>query len=45
LGWADLIGVLADVGLLRAAHKTITLVQPQAFPFAGRPFDDPRDRR
>ena len=45
---ADLIGtsretltkelsVLADVGLLRVAHKTITLVQPQAFPFAVRP--------
>lgn len=44
---ADLIGtsretltkelsVLADVGLLRVAHKTITLVQPQAFPFAPR---------
>jgi CRP-like cAMP-binding protein len=44
---ADLIGtsretltkelsVLADVGLLRVAHKTITLVQPQAFPFAVR---------
>ncbi|GAC1575940.1 MAG: Crp/Fnr family transcriptional regulator [Candidatus Elarobacter sp.] len=44
---ADLIGtsretltkelnVLADVGLLRVAHKTITLVQPQAFPFARR---------
>jgi CRP/FNR family cyclic AMP-dependent transcriptional regulator len=52
---ADLIGtsretltkelsVLADVGLLRVAHKTITLVQPQAFPFARRPFDDLRDR-
>ncbi|MEA2690445.1 MAG: hypothetical protein QOD51_3052, partial [Candidatus Eremiobacteraeota bacterium] len=24
------------VGLLRVAHKTITLVQPQAFPFAPR---------
>ncbi|HEX3465165.1 MAG TPA: Crp/Fnr family transcriptional regulator [Candidatus Elarobacter sp.] len=44
---ADLIGtsretltkelaVLADVGLLRVAHKTITLVQPRAFPFARR---------
>ncbi len=44
---ADLIGtsretltkelsVLADVGLLRVAHKTVTLVQPQAFPFARR---------
>jgi hypothetical protein len=31
-------------GLPRAAHKTITLVQPQAFPFARRPFDAPRDR-
>ena len=47
---ADLIGtsretltkelnVLADVGLLRVAHKTITLVQPQAFPFARRPSE------
>ena len=44
---ADLIGtsretltkelsVLADVGLLRVSHKTVTLVQPQAFPFARR---------
>ncbi|GAC1420627.1 MAG: Crp/Fnr family transcriptional regulator [Candidatus Velthaea sp.] len=44
---ADLIGtsretltkelsVLADVGLLRVAHKTVTLVQPRAFPFARR---------
>ncbi|MEA2787127.1 MAG: family transcriptional regulator, cyclic receptor protein [Candidatus Eremiobacteraeota bacterium] len=51
---ADLIGtsretltkelnVLADVGLLRVAHKTITLVQPQAFPFARRPFDERKD--
>jgi CRP-like cAMP-binding protein len=30
------LGVLADVGLLRVAHKTVTLVQPQAFPFARR---------
>jgi CRP/FNR family cyclic AMP-dependent transcriptional regulator len=41
---ADLIGtsretltkelaVLVDVGLLRVAHKTVTLVQPKAFPF------------
>lgn len=41
---ADLIGtsretltkelaVLVDVGLLRVAHKTVTLVQPQAFPY------------
>lgn len=48
---ADLIGtsretltkelnVLADVGLLRVAHKTITLVQPQAFPFALRHAQD-----
>lgn len=29
--------VLADVGLLRVAHKTVTLVQPKAFPFARRP--------
>ncbi len=34
------LGVLADVGLLRVAHKTVTLVQPQAFPFARR--RDPR---
>jgi CRP/FNR family cyclic AMP-dependent transcriptional regulator len=50
---ADLIGtsretltkelnVLADVGLLRVAHKTITLVQPQAFPFARRAADELR---
>jgi hypothetical protein len=26
----------AHVGLLRVAHKTITLVQPQAFSFAPR---------
>ena len=42
---ADLIGtsretlskelaVLVDVGLLRVAHKTVTLVQPKAFPHA-----------
>jgi len=37
--------VLADVGLLRVAHKTITLVQPQAFPFARRPVDELTDRR
>ncbi len=53
---ADLIGtsretltkelnVLADVGLLRVAHKTITLVQPQAFPFARRPVDELRTER
>jgi CRP/FNR family transcriptional regulator len=30
------LGVLADVGLLRVAHRTIVLVQPQAFPFARR---------
>jgi CRP-like cAMP-binding protein len=28
------LGVLADVGLLRVAHRTIVLLQPQAFPFA-----------
>ena len=39
------LNVLADVGLLRVAHKTITLVQPQAFPFARRPVDDPMERR
>ena len=44
---ADLIGtsretltkelsVLADVGLVRVTHRTVTLVQPQAFPFARR---------
>jgi CRP-like cAMP-binding protein len=44
---ADLIGtsretltkelsVLADVGLVRVTPKTVTLVQPQAFPFARR---------
>ncbi len=53
---ADLIGtsretltkelnVLADVGLLRVAHKTITLVQPQAFPFARRPAGEAQDER
>lgn len=47
---ADLIGtsretltkelsVLADVGLLRVSHRTIVLVQPQAFPFARRRGD------
>jgi hypothetical protein len=25
--------VLVDVGLLRVAHKTVTLVQPKAFPY------------
>lgn len=34
------LGVLADVGLLRVAHKTVILVQPKAFPFARR--RDPR---
>jgi CRP-like cAMP-binding protein len=44
---ADLIGtsretltkelsVLADVGLVRVTHKTVTLVQPQAFPLTRR---------
>jgi CRP-like cAMP-binding protein len=28
------LSVLADVGLLRVAHRTIVLLQPQAFPFA-----------
>ncbi len=28
------LGLLADVGLLRVGHKTITLVQPRAFPYA-----------
>ena len=35
---------LADAGLLRVAHKTIILVQPQAFPFARRTVDDRVDR-
>ncbi|MGB8265947.1 MAG: Crp/Fnr family transcriptional regulator [Candidatus Velthaea sp.] len=30
------LGVLADVGLLRVSHRTVTLVQPQAFPFVRR---------
>ena len=30
------LGVLADVGLVRVTHKTVTLVQPQAFPFGRR---------
>jgi len=30
------LGVLADVGLVRVTHKTVTLVQPQAFPFGKR---------
>jgi CRP/FNR family transcriptional regulator len=30
------LGVLADVGLLRVKHRTVTLVQPQAFPFVRR---------
>jgi CRP/FNR family transcriptional regulator len=30
------LGVLADVGLLRVSHKTVTLIQPRAFPFAAR---------
>jgi len=30
------LGVLADVGLLRVAQRTIVLLQPQAFPFARR---------
>ncbi|GAC1310501.1 MAG: Crp/Fnr family transcriptional regulator [Vulcanimicrobiaceae bacterium] len=47
---ADLIGtsretltkelsVLADVGLVRVEHRTIVLLQPQAFPFARRRGD------
>ncbi|MDQ2858881.1 MAG: Crp/Fnr family transcriptional regulator [Candidatus Eremiobacteraeota bacterium] len=31
------LSVLADVGLLRVAHRTIVLLAPQAFPFASRP--------
>jgi hypothetical protein len=34
----------ADVGLLRVAHKTVSLVQPRAFPFALRGAQD-RPRR
>ena len=34
------LNVPADVGLLRVAHKTISLVQPQAFPFAPRRAQD-----
>ena len=30
------LGVLADIGLVRVAHRTVTLVQPRAFPFAMR---------
>jgi CRP/FNR family cyclic AMP-dependent transcriptional regulator len=30
------LGVLADVGLVRVTHKTVTLVQPQAFPIRRR---------
>jgi len=30
------LGVLADVGLLRVTHKSVTLVQPQAFPLRRR---------
>ncbi len=30
------LGVLADVGLVRVTHKTVTLVQPRAFPFNRR---------
>ncbi len=30
------LSVLADVGLVRVSHRTIVLVQPQAFPFARR---------
>jgi CRP-like cAMP-binding protein len=30
------LGVLADVGLVRVTHKTVTLVQPRAFPFGRR---------
>ena len=33
---SKVLGVLADVGLLRVAHRTIVLLQPQAFPFARR---------
>jgi CRP-like cAMP-binding protein len=30
------LGVLADVGLVRVTHKSVTLVQPQAFPLRRR---------
>lgn len=50
---ADLIGtsretltkelaVLVDVGLLRVAHKTVTLVQPKAFPYVRVRRREPR---
>jgi hypothetical protein len=39
------LGALADVGLLRVAHKTITLVQPQAFPFAQRSVEELKPSR
>ncbi|GAC1309725.1 MAG: Crp/Fnr family transcriptional regulator [Vulcanimicrobiaceae bacterium] len=43
------LSVLADVGLLRVAHRTIVLLQPQAFPFArsrsdGAKLEAQRDR-
>ena len=31
------LGVLADVGLLRVSHRSLVLLQPQAFPFVRRP--------
>ncbi|MFZ1123745.1 MAG: Crp/Fnr family transcriptional regulator [Candidatus Baltobacteraceae bacterium] len=30
------LGVLADAGLLRVSHRSLVLLQPQAFPFARR---------
>jgi CRP-like cAMP-binding protein len=30
------LGVLADVGLVRVTHKSVTLVQPRAFPLRRR---------
>jgi len=41
----ELAELMGTSGLLRVAHKTITLVQPQAFPFARRPFELLRDRQ
>jgi CRP-like cAMP-binding protein len=30
------LGVLSEIGLVRVTHKTVTLVQPRAFPYALR---------
>jgi len=44
-GQDDTVNPGAPGGLLRVAHKTITLVQPRAFPFAGTPFVEPGTSR